>query len=50
MSTYNDKIKVLVTDDHALFRAGVKASLSHYPDIEFIGAAENGMQLLFLVK
>jgi len=50
MSTYNDKIKVLVTDDHALFRAGVKASLSHYPDIEFIGEAENGMQLLNLVK
>jgi DNA-binding NarL/FixJ family response regulator len=46
----NTKIKVLITDDHALFRAGVKASLSHYPDIEFIGEAENGMQLLNLVK
>ncbi len=45
-----DKIKVLITDDHALFRAGVKTSLSHYPDIEFIGEAENGMQLLNLVK
>src|SRR5919199_1391736 len=46
----NDKIKVLITDDHALFRTGVKASLSHYSDIEFIGEAENGMQLLNLVK
>jgi len=46
----NSKIKVLITDDHALFRAGVKASLSHYTDIEFIGEAENGMQLLNLVK
>lgn len=46
----NDKIKVLIADDHALFRTGVKASLSHYPDIEFIGEAENGMQLLNLVK
>lgn len=46
----NDKIKVLITDDHALFRTGVKAALSHYPDIEFIGEAENGMQLLNLVK
>ena len=46
----NDKIKVLITDDHALFRTGVKASLSHYPDIDFIGEAENGMQLLNLVK
>lgn len=47
---YQDKIKVLITDDHALFRAGVKTSLSHYADIEFIGEAENGMQLLNLVK
>lgn len=46
----NGKIKVLITDDHALFRAGVKTSLAHYQDIEFIGEAENGMQLLNLVK
>lgn len=46
----NGKIKVLITDDHALFRTGVKTSLSHYPDVEFIGEAENGMQLLNLVK
>ena len=46
----NGKIKVLITDDHALFRAGVRSSLSHYPDIDFIGEAENGMQLLNLIK
>src|SRR3954454_15584634 len=46
----NEKIKVLITDDHTLFRTGVKTSLSHYRDIEFIGEAENGMQLLNLVK
>jgi len=46
----NEKIKVLITDDHALFRTGVRASLSHYHDIEFIGEAENGMQLLNLAK
>ncbi len=45
-----EKIKVIITDDHALFRTGVKASLAHYADIEFIGEAENGMQLLNLVK
>jgi DNA-binding NarL/FixJ family response regulator len=44
------KIKVLITDDHALFRAGVKSTLAHYNDIEFLGEAENGMQLLNLVK
>jgi DNA-binding NarL/FixJ family response regulator len=46
----NGKVKVLITDDHALFRTGVKTSLSHYSDIEFIGEAENGMQLLNMVK
>ncbi|MDB5247906.1 MAG: DNA-binding response regulator [Segetibacter sp.] len=46
----NGRIKVLITDDHALFRTGVKTSLAHYSDIEFIGEAENGMQLLNLVK
>ncbi len=43
-------IKVLIADDHTLFRTGVKTSLAQYKDIEFIGEAENGMQLLNLVK
>lgn len=46
----NVKIKVLITDDHAVFRTGVKSSLSHYTDIEFIGEAENGVQLLTLIN
>ena len=46
----SNKIKVLITDDHALFRAGVRSSLSQYDDIDFIGEAENGMQLLSLIK
>jgi len=46
----NGKIKVLITDDHAVFRTGVKSSLSHYTDIEFIGEAENGVQLLHLIN
>lgn len=48
--TDGNKIKIIITDDHALFRAGVKTSIGHYPDVEFIGEAENGMQLLNLVK
>lgn len=51
MTTENSgKIKVLITDDHALFRTGVRSSLLHYDDIDFIGEAENGMQLLSLIK
>lgn len=51
MNTANTgTIKVLIADDHTLFRTGVKTSLAHYGDIEFIGEAENGMQLLNLLK
>ncbi len=46
----SEKIKVLITDDHALFRQGVKSALSFRQDIEFMGEAENGMQLLNLLK
>jgi DNA-binding NarL/FixJ family response regulator len=45
-----DNIKVIIADDHALFRTGVKTSLGFYKDIEFLGEAENGMQLLNLIK
>lgn len=43
-------IKVAITDDHALFRAGVKTALSSRKDIQMIAEAENGMQLLNLLK
>src|SRR4051794_24833911 len=44
------KIKLLITDDHAVFRTGVKTSLAHFRDIEVIGEAENGAQLLKLLR
>lgn len=43
-------IKVAIADDHVLFRAGVKTALSMKKDIELIGEADNGMQLLNLLK
>ena len=43
-------IKVAIADDHALFRAGVKTALSVRKDIEMIAEADNGMQLLTLLK
>ena len=43
-------IKVAIADDHALFRAGVKTSLSSRKDVQMIAEAENGMQLLNLLK
>ena len=43
-------IKVAIADDHALFRAGVKTALSSKKDIELIAEADNGMQLLHLLR
>src|SRR5882672_1523122 len=46
----NGTIKVIIADDHALFRAGVKTALSIKKDVELIAEADNGMQLLNLLK
>ena len=43
-------IKVAIADDHALFRAGVRTALSVKKDVELIAEADNGMQLLNLLK
>jgi DNA-binding NarL/FixJ family response regulator len=43
-------IKVAIADDHALFRTGVKTSLNGRKDIQMIAEAENGMQLMNLLK
>jgi len=43
-------IKVAIADDHALFRAGVKTALSSHKDIELIAEADNGMQLVHLLR
>ena len=43
-------IKVAIADDHALFRTGVKTSLSAKSDIQMVAEAENGMRLLNLLK
>lgn len=43
-------IKVVIADDHVLFRAGVKTALSMKKDIRIIGEADNGQQLLHLLK
>lgn len=43
-------IQVAIADDHALFRAGVKTALAVKKDVELIAEADNGMQLLNLLK
>ena len=43
-------IKVIIADDHTLFRAGVKTALSIKKDVDLIAEADNGMQLLNLLR
>lgn len=43
-------IKVLITDDHVLYRAGVKTALSAKSDVKVIAEADNGMHLLSMLK
>ena len=49
-NTDETPIKVAIADDHALFRAGVKTALSSKKDIELIAEADNGMQLIHLLR
>lgn len=45
-----EPIKVLIADDHVLYRAGVKTALSTKKDIKVIAEADNGMHLLNMLK
>jgi two-component system, NarL family, response regulator NreC len=38
------KIRVLICDDHALFREGVKTILASHPEFEVVGEAEDGRE------
>ncbi|HEX6269332.1 MAG TPA: response regulator transcription factor [Anaerolineales bacterium] len=43
-------IRVLIADDHALFREGVRAILKSVPDIEIVGEAGTGQETLTLAS
>ncbi|HUP02374.1 MAG TPA: response regulator transcription factor [Bryobacteraceae bacterium] len=42
------KLRVLLTDDHALFRQGIRTLLSHEPDMEVVGEASNASEAVDL--
>jgi two-component system, NarL family, response regulator LiaR len=48
VSKENSPIRVLVVDDHAIIRKGIRAVLEIVPDIEMVGEAENGLQAVQL--
>lgn len=40
----SDTIRVLLVDDQALFRAGIRMLIGSQPDLEFVGEASNGLE------
>ncbi len=49
-TTSSKLIKVIIADDHTLFREGVKMALVQKKDIQIAGEAENGVQLMHQLK
>jgi two-component system invasion response regulator UvrY len=45
-----EKIRIIIADDHPLFRRGLKNAFSETPDIEVVAEAENGDDLLKKIK
>jgi two-component system nitrate/nitrite response regulator NarL len=41
-----EPLRILLVDDHVLFRSGVKAELSSYPHIKVVGEAADGSEAL----
>src|SRR3990172_2849076 len=46
----NTKIRILLADDHAVLRSGLRALLNLEPDFEVVGAASNGREAVELVQ
>jgi ribosomal subunit interface protein len=42
----SEKLRVLVCDDHALFRRGLKMVLDEEPDLELVGEASDGAEVV----
>lgn len=43
-------IKILIADDHAILRAGIKHLLSEHADLQVVGEASNGQEVLDQVR
>ena len=41
-----ERLRVMVVDDHALFRRGLEMVLSQEPDIELVGEASDGQEAI----
>lgn len=50
MSDEQEKITVLLADDHAVVRAGIRQFLEHAPDIEVVAEADDGAMARTLIE
>ncbi len=46
----DSRIRVLLADDHAMFRQGIREMLSTDEEIEVVGEAENGLEAVALAE
>lgn len=42
----NGRIRILIADDHAILRDGIRALLAPHADLEVVGEAEDGLQAI----
>jgi DNA-binding NarL/FixJ family response regulator len=45
-----DQIKVLIADDHPLIIAGIRRTIEHVDDMEVVGEARSGAELMQLIE
>jgi DNA-binding NarL/FixJ family response regulator len=45
-----EKIRIIIADDHQLFRNGLKILLNAFPDFEVTGEASNGEEFLKILR
>lgn len=45
-----NKIRIIIADDHQLFRNGLKILLNSFPEFEVVAEASNGMEFLEILK
>lgn len=44
------KIRIVIVDDHRILRDGIKALLNHMHNVELVGEASNGRELLHMLS
>lgn len=45
-----DKIKIIIVDDHVIFRGGLKMMINHFKNFNVVGEASNGEEFLEIIE